>query len=99
MGPAELVRQLAHGVEVAVDPLRLAGEASAQTLAEGLPALWNVEAVVADEHPVVAVRIELEEDEVVRDPEPLVDLTQPSPGPELADVVDAGAELEALERE
>ena len=51
---------------------------------------------LADEDAVVAVGIELEEHELVGHAEPFVDAAQRSARAELADVVDAGAEAEAL---
>ena len=54
---------------------------------------------VADDDAVVAVRIELEEDEVVGHAETFVDPPQRAAGLEFADVVDARAEAEPVERE
>ena len=74
--PSQLIRHGRDDAHVPVDSLRLGWKPAFQSLSEPSLALGNVKARVADDGAIIAIRIQLQKNEIVRNPESLVDPSQ-----------------------
>ncbi len=86
-------------VQVTVDAGRFLREAIFQSGGEVRLAFRKIEALLADEDVIVTIGIEFAEFQILRHAQPFVNAAQRSAGLHLADVVHAGAEAIALQRE
>ena len=99
LAPAHVGDDAIERVEVADDALALVREARDEPLDPAGPALGLIEALARDQEVIEAVGVELAELEIAAQTEPLPHAPHAAAGPEIADVMHAGAEPVALERE